>query len=110
MSAWPPRRALTFPTVSEASQTLPVRPAGEPERRFPSDEDLMSRLQSNDASALEVLFHRYARLVFRIARGVIRDSGEAEDVVQEAFFVQRAGPKTGSCKSRSIARWTEKRI
>ena len=86
MSAWPPRRALTFPTVSEPSQTLPVRPAGEPEHRFPSDEDLMSRLQSNDASALEVLFHRYARLVFRIARGVIRDSGEAEDVVQEAFF------------------------
>ena len=86
MSAWPPRRALTFPTVSEPSQTLPVRPAGEPEHRFPSDEDLMSRLQSNDASALEILFHRYARLVFRIARGVIRDSGEAEDVVQEAFF------------------------
>ena len=86
MSAWPPRRALTFPTVSEPSQTLSVRPAGEPEHRFPSDEDLMSRLQSNDASALEVLFHRYARLVFRIARGVVRDSGEAEDVVQEAFF------------------------
>jgi RNA polymerase sigma-70 factor (ECF subfamily) len=86
MSAWPPRRALTFPTVPEPSQTLPVRPVGEPEHRLPSDEDLMSRLQSNDSGALEVLFHRYARLVFRIARGVIRDSGEAEDVVQEAFF------------------------
>jgi RNA polymerase sigma-70 factor (ECF subfamily) len=46
----------------------------------------MARLQTQDADALEVLFDRYARLVFRIARGVLRDSGEAEDVVQEAFF------------------------
>ena len=46
----------------------------------------MARLQANDTSALEILFDRYARLVFRIARGVVRDSGEAEDVVQEAFF------------------------
>jgi RNA polymerase sigma-70 factor (ECF subfamily) len=86
MSSWPPRRAFTFPIVSEASQTQQVRPPAEPEQRFPSDEELMLRLQSNDASALEILFHRYARLVFRIARGVVRDSGEAEDVVQEAFF------------------------
>jgi len=27
-----------------------------------------------------------ARLVLAIARGIVRDSGEAEDVVQEAFF------------------------
>jgi RNA polymerase sigma-70 factor (ECF subfamily) len=46
----------------------------------------MARLQSNDSSALEILFDRYARLVLAIARGIVRDSGEAEDVVQEAFF------------------------
>jgi RNA polymerase sigma-70 factor, ECF subfamily len=86
MSSWPPRRALTFPIVSEASQAQQVRLPADSEHRLPSDEELMSRLQSNDTSALEVLFHRYARLVFRIARGVVRDSGEAEDVVQEAFF------------------------
>jgi len=46
----------------------------------------MHRLQTNDATALEILFDRYARLVFRIALGVVRDRGEAEDVVQESFF------------------------
>ncbi len=46
----------------------------------------MARLQSNDSSALEILFGRYARLVLAIARGIVRDNGEAEDVVQEAFF------------------------
>jgi len=46
----------------------------------------MLRLQTNDSTALEILFDRYARLVFRIALGVVRDRGEAEDVVQECFF------------------------
>jgi RNA polymerase sigma-70 factor (ECF subfamily) len=46
----------------------------------------MAGLQSNDGSALEILFDRYSRLVLSIARGVVRDSGEAEDVVQESFF------------------------
>jgi RNA polymerase sigma-70 factor (ECF subfamily) len=86
MSSWPPRRALTFPIVSEATRAQPVHPPEVSEHRAPSDEELMARLQSGDSSALEILFHRYARLVFRIARGVVRDSGEAEDVVQEAFF------------------------
>jgi RNA polymerase sigma-70 factor, ECF subfamily len=46
----------------------------------------MARLQANDAGALEILFDRYARIVFSVARNVVRDNGEAEDLVQEAFF------------------------
>jgi len=46
----------------------------------------MVRLQSGDSAALELLFDRYAKLVYKIAHGVLRDSGEAEDVVQEAFL------------------------
>jgi len=46
----------------------------------------MGRLQSNDTTALELLFDRYASPVLRIARRVVRDNGEAEDVVQEVFF------------------------
>jgi RNA polymerase sigma-70 factor, ECF subfamily len=46
----------------------------------------MTRLQANDSNALEILFDRYARLVLTIARSIVRDAGEAEDVVQEAFF------------------------
>src|SRR5271155_4186296 len=85
MSAPTSGRALAFPLAwprtQEQERTLPAA-----ERRLPSDEEVMARLQSNDANALEILFDRYARLVFRIPRGVIRDTGEAEDVVQEAFF------------------------
>jgi RNA polymerase sigma-70 factor (ECF subfamily) len=47
---------------------------------------VMARLQANDSNALEILFDRYARLVFNIARRIVLDVGEAEDVVQEAYF------------------------
>jgi RNA polymerase sigma-70 factor, ECF subfamily len=86
MSSMPPRRALTFPVVWDVSHETAASSTHVPKTRIPTDEDAMARLQANDTSALEVLFDRYARLVFRIARGVVRDTGEAEDVVQEAFF------------------------
>ncbi len=86
MSSPPQGRALTFPIAWSRSQEhagLVPKVAGD---RSPSDEEVMARLQSNDSAALEILFGRYARLVLAIARGIVRDSGEAEDVVQEAFF------------------------
>ncbi len=86
MSTPPSGRALTFPITWSQAPERAVAPSEAAERRIPSDEEAMARLQAQDAAALEMLFDRYARLVFRIARGVVRDSGEAEDVVQEAFF------------------------
>jgi RNA polymerase sigma-70 factor, ECF subfamily len=86
MSSPPQGRAVTFPIAWSRSQELSapaVEAAGD---RSPSDEEVMARLQSNDSAALEILFGRYGRLVLAIARGIVRDSGEAEDVVQEAFF------------------------
>ena len=86
MSTPPSGRALTFPLTWVRTESRPDRERTSPGRQLPTDEEVMRRLQAADADALEILFDRYARLVFRIARGVIRDSGEAEDVVQEAFF------------------------
>jgi len=86
MSTLPQRRALTLPVALARSQELPASPSELPELRIPSDDEAMRRLQTNDATALEILFDRYARLDFRIALGVVRDRGEAEDVVQECFF------------------------
>jgi RNA polymerase sigma-70 factor (ECF subfamily) len=70
---------------SRNQERPPAAPDGR-EPSVPSDEEVMARLQSNDAAALEILFDRYARVVFSVARGVVRDTGEAEDLVQEAFL------------------------
>jgi RNA polymerase sigma-70 factor (ECF subfamily) len=86
MSSPPQGRAVTFPIAWSRSQELSAPAVEAPGGRSPSDEEVMARLQSNDSAALEILFGRYGRLVLAIARGIVRDSGEAEDVVQEAFF------------------------
>ena len=69
-----------------------------------SDEDLLRQLRSGQTDALAVLFDRHCRLVFSVARRILRDSGEAEDLMQEVFLeVHRdAGkfdPARGSVKT-----------
>lgn len=51
-----------------------------------SDEELMERLKSGCNDALAVLFDRYHRLVFSVALRIVRDRGEAEDVMQNVFL------------------------
>ena len=51
-----------------------------------SDAELMADLRATDGEALRALFGRYARLVYRVAVGILRDAGEAEDVTQEVFL------------------------
>jgi RNA polymerase sigma-70 factor (ECF subfamily) len=60
-------------------------------RAFPglanlSDEELMERLQEGNHNALTVLFNRYHRMVLSIGLHILRDSGEAEDLMQCVFF------------------------
>jgi RNA polymerase sigma-70 factor, ECF subfamily len=51
-----------------------------------ADADLMAALHATSGEALGTLLRRYTRLVHRVASGILRDAGEAEDVTQEVFF------------------------
>jgi RNA polymerase sigma-70 factor (ECF subfamily) len=84
MSSTSSGRALTFPIAWDRLKEREAVVA--PAVAEPSDQELMALVQTKDPVALECLFHRYSRLVLRIARGIVRDPGEAEDVVQESFF------------------------
>src|SRR5260370_3419350 len=66
-----------------------------------ADEDLIELLRLGSNEALTVLFDRYHRLVFHVALRIVRDPGEAEEVVQTVFlsifravanFDRRKGP------------------
>jgi RNA polymerase sigma-70 factor (ECF subfamily) len=83
-----------------------------------TDEDLMEQLRSGVADALAVLFDRHYRLVFSVAHRILRDGGEAEDLMQEVFLevyrdADKFDPARGSVKNwilqyarhRSINRW-----
>src|SRR3989442_10561161 len=51
-----------------------------------ADADLIAEMHLPDSDALGALFRRYLRLVNRVAAGILRDEGEAEDVTQEVFL------------------------
>jgi RNA polymerase sigma-70 factor (ECF subfamily) len=68
------------------------------------DEDLMAALRMGCNDALAVLFERHSTLVFRIARAILRDDGEAEETVQRVFLdvfkaVNQFNPDRGSFKT-----------
>lgn len=70
----------------------------------PSDAALVARLRDGDAAAFELVMRRYNRLLFRIARSVLPDDAEAEDVVQETYLraYERLGDFVGP---RGFATW-----
>jgi RNA polymerase sigma-70 factor (ECF subfamily) len=51
-----------------------------------ADGDLLVRLQRRDPQALAELYDRYGGIVFRLILRMVRDSGTAEDLVQETFL------------------------
>jgi len=63
------------------------------------DEALMEQLQLGHNDALAVLFDRYARMVMNIALRILRDSGEAEDLMQSVFLeILRTAPQFDPAK------------
>jgi RNA polymerase sigma-70 factor, ECF subfamily len=69
------------------------------------DLDIESLIRSPQLlRTLAVLFERYSSLVFRIARAILRDDGEAEETVQRVFLdvyraVHQFNPNVGSFKT-----------
>jgi RNA polymerase sigma-70 factor (ECF subfamily) len=69
-----------------------------------SDEGVMEQLRQGHPDALPVLFDRFYRLVLKIALRILRDAGEAEDLMQEVFLeifekAAQFDPARGSLKT-----------
>lgn len=50
-----------------------------------SDDEVVRRVQAGDTALYEVLMRRYNQRLYRIARSILRDEDEAEDVIQETY-------------------------
>jgi len=50
------------------------------------DAELVQLACQRDSDAFRVIMRRHNRRLYRVARAVVRDDSEAEDVVQEAYF------------------------
>jgi RNA polymerase sigma-70 factor (ECF subfamily) len=85
--------AARFPSLLIASERAALVPISVGKGACPtdaSDESVMAQLCSGESDALAVLFDRYARLTRSVAVRILRDTAEAEDLVQDLFlFIQR---------------------
>ena len=51
-----------------------------------TDNELVSRAKAGEISAFEELTHRYEGRVYSVARRILRQDQDAEDVTQDAFL------------------------
>ena len=51
----------------------------------PTDISLLQRIAARDTAALAELYDRHSRLLFGLLLRIVRDRGEAEEILQEAF-------------------------
>ena len=85
--------ADVFPSLTSRSNLSEARiikgeeAAQHPSRlTSPSDEFLLSDAANGSKEAVALLFNRYQRVVWNVARKILRDETEAEDLCQEVFL------------------------
>src|ERR1700721_1935690 len=99
-----PQRAMTLPAIWKGkTECRPVEHSAK-ESVSVTDEEALVRLKAQDRDALALLFDRYSRLILTIGFRVLRDYGEAEELVQNVFLYlyQKADlfqPDKGTAKS-----------
>jgi RNA polymerase sigma-70 factor (ECF subfamily) len=69
------------------------------------DAALLTSIQSGDQDAMARFFRRYASMVYSVAVRVLKDSGDAEDVVQEIFVQVWKNPGAFVSGRGSLGGW-----
>jgi RNA polymerase sigma factor (sigma-70 family) len=55
-------------------------------RQLPDDQTLAARITARDGAAFEALMRQHNGRLFRVARAILKDDAEAEDVLQDAYL------------------------
>src|SRR5215475_14532358 len=50
-----------------------------------TDDEVVRRVLDGDIALFEIIMRRYNQRLFRVARSVVKDDSEAEDIIQEAY-------------------------
>ena len=65
--------------MASANMPADARPEGW------TDEHVVKRVLAGESSLYEIIMRRYNQRLYRVARAIVRDDTEAEDVMQEAY-------------------------
>src|SRR5690242_21488088 len=77
--------------------------------RTEGDVELVLRLQRRDPQALADLYDRYGRLVYSLILRVVRDTGVAEDLVQETFLRVWNRAQGFDAEKGSVGPWLDRK-
>jgi RNA polymerase sigma-70 factor, ECF subfamily len=80
-------------------------PRGDAAAAAAGDEPLLNRAKGNDQQAMTELFDRYGRMVYSVALRVLKDPGQAEDVMQDIFFQVWRSPNSFVEGRGSLGAW-----
>ena len=93
---------MAVPPATDGDVGMP-EPAGlDPDS---SDEELVHAIRDRRPEALDLLYARYGRPVFALARRVTGDEGFAEDVAQEVFLTLWHNPNRFDRSRGGFASW-----
>jgi RNA polymerase sigma-70 factor (ECF subfamily) len=71
----------------------------------PTDEDLIARIMRAEPAAARILYSRYGRLVYSLARQVVGDAAAAEEVTQDVFLLVWEKAGTYRAEKARVATW-----
>jgi RNA polymerase sigma-70 factor (ECF subfamily) len=80
---------VTFVRAYARTYMGSAQPPGKPALASPptlSDEEVVRRVCAGEVALFEILMRRYNPRLFRVARAILRNDGEAEDVVQQTYL------------------------
>jgi RNA polymerase sigma-70 factor (ECF subfamily) len=87
---------MTNEPAIKAAKAVPAPP--------PDESELVTRAKAGDTTAIRTIVRQNNRRLFRVARSILKDDGEAEDAVQEAYV--RAFNQLSSFEGRAkLSTW-----
>ena len=75
----------------------------------PDDMEVARRVAAGDRAAFDLLMRRNNRRLYRLARATLRDDGEAEEAVQEAYLAAYCGI-AGFRGESTLATWLSRMV
>ncbi len=79
--------------ASERLSNLPIARPEQVRMHAAQDEALLDRVRARDHQSMTELFDRYGSMVYSVALRVLKDPGNAEDVMQDVFFQLWENPR-----------------
>lgn len=101
----PGRTGISGPAVQSNARPMFSRRLRRTSSRGETDEALLGRVRQKDPEALGALYERYARQVYGLALGMLRDPGAAEEITQEVFLSVWQNARTFDSSRGSFAAW-----